>query len=337
MPNDRAPATETGSLGQRPDTLLDRALELGSLSPSTQQLLELSRSDEADLAAITDALAGSPSLAAAVLRAANSPAYGQSREIGDLTRAVMVIGMQELHDVVAGTAMLSAFTRPNPLSQQFQSTAGLSAALARLLATRLGSGAGSTAYLGGLMCELGALACLAVDPSYAGLYRASAAKLDQRQAAELARYGVTTPTLASRILAASALPTDVSEAVGASGLEPEGTISSLSRVVAFSRAAALVLLSAVEHDDPARLREELAELTQTLHVPEIEPEELTRMGLDAATTAGLPLRGKLALLQGAPPFARHTTATVFARQRSRVPLYLLALAVVAALAWLLTR
>src|SRR4051812_30543059 len=168
----RVPRVSTAQAEDRTNSLLDRALELGAMSPSTRSLLELTRRESAEIGPIVDALALNPNLSAAVLRVANSAAYGQARSIANLRRAVTVIGMQELHDLVAGSSMMAAFSTPHPLAQRLQATSVLSASIAQKLSVKLRVGSSSTAYLSGLMCELGALACTALDPDFPALYEA---------------------------------------------------------------------------------------------------------------------------------------------------------------------
>jgi len=296
----QTPSIEGLPLAQRADVLLDRALEFGSLPASTQSLLALTRRDNAEVGPVVDALALNPSLAAAVLRVANSAAYGQSRSIADLQRAVTVIGMQELHDVVAGTAMMAAFSRPDPLSQRIQATAVLSAAVAQKLAAKLRAGNPSAAYLSGLMCELGALACIALDPAFVDFYAASDGNARERFDGEASRYGGSTPDIGGRILAASALPAEVSQAVATTGLEAGEHTYTLGRVVAFSRLAADILVRAAEHGDRAALRADLGTAAATVGLEQVDIELLLTTCLAAANDAELTLRGELALLPTTP-------------------------------------
>jgi HD-like signal output (HDOD) protein len=298
----RASELEGVPLAQRADVLLDRALEHGALPESTQKLMDLTRRDDAEVGPVVDALALNPGLAAAVLRVANSPLYGQQRAVSDLKRAVGLIGMQELHDIIAGTAMMAAFSTADPLSQKMQGAAVLSASVARVLASKLklNAASASAAYLSGLMCELGALACLALDPEFAELYGTTANDPRARFDVEAGRYGGSTPDIGGRILKASSLPADVTQAVGTTGLEPGEHAPSLGRVVAFARLAAVILMSAAEHGDALKLREELDAAANTVGLEKVDPELLFSASLTAAAEAELTLRGELGLSQTAP-------------------------------------
>ncbi|MDB4975124.1 MAG: hypothetical protein JWN48_3465 [Myxococcaceae bacterium] len=297
----RVPPVEYPQLSEHANTLLDRALALGSMSASTKALLELTRRDDAEVGPVVEALGLNANLSVAVLRVANSAGYGQARRIADLHRAVTVVGMQELHDLVAGTAMLAAFSQPHPLADRLQASAVLSAAIAQKLTLKLHLGASSTAYLSGLMCELGALACIALDPEYPPIYEAHADDPRARFEQESVRYGGTTPVIGARILSMSLLPTSVTQAVATTGFEPDPDKPPLGRVIAFARLAAAVLVQASEHGDAQRLQDELTAIAATVGLQELTPERLTRTCIEAATSAELTLRGELALKLSAPP------------------------------------
>lgn len=283
-------------LEERSEVLLDRALELSAMSGSVQELLRLTRRDDAEIGPVVDALSKNPSLTAAVLRAANSPAYGQSRSVADLSRAVLVLGMQELHDLVASTAMMAAFSRADPLSERMQASAPLSASIAQKLTARLG-GVPSTAYLSGLMCELGALACIALDPGYAELHQAAQDDPAKRFADEKARYGRTTAAIGGRILAASDLPAQVTEAVATTGIDGAQT-SELGRVVAFARLAAFALKAATEHGEPEQLWAALHRGARLVGL-KADDELLVHVCLAAASQAELTLGPKFVPEKGA--------------------------------------
>ncbi|MET0340117.1 MAG: HDOD domain-containing protein [Polyangiales bacterium] len=326
---------------ERSEKMLDRALELSALSSSVQELLSLTRRDDAELGPVLEALGKDPSLAAAVLRAANSPVYGQSRSVADLSRAISVLGMQELHDLVASTAMMAAFARPDPLSQRLQTSAPISASIAQKLAPRLGA-VPSTAYLGGLMCELGARATLALDPAYAELYWSAHAEPRRRFADERTRYGRTTAEIGGRMLAASDIPTAVCESVSAAG--HESNLPQVARVVAFARLAAGALLAATEHGEPDVLFADLSKSAALVGLDGVEPDVLMRVSLGAASEAALTLKGDFAPSGDKPANDVQPTPThrpsISVPKQSRAPLVAVCgfgLVLFGALVWYLVR
>ena len=336
-----------GSLGlgvlpleERSDILLDRAVALGSLPGPVQELLELTRRDDAQIGPVVEALGKNPALAASVLRAANSPLYGQARSVADLQRAVTVLGMQELHDLVASTAMMAAFARPDALSQRLQTSAALSASIAQKLTAQLG-GLPTTAYLGGLMCELGALAALALDPPFAELYWSSHGDARRRFADELARYGRPTTEIGGRVLAASDIPLSVCEAVAATGLE--SNLAPVPRAVAFARLAAVALLAATEHGAPDVLWADLNKNAALVGLEHLDADALMRLCLAAASEAELTLKGDFTPPPKQPAndvAAPVTLPSISVPKSAGGPLYVVlgfGLVLVGVVAWFLTR
>lgn len=63
---------------------------------------------------VADVIATDPSLTAALLRLANSAFYGYARKIESITRAVSLIGLEQVHDLVLATSVTSLFAGIRP-------------------------------------------------------------------------------------------------------------------------------------------------------------------------------------------------------------------------------
>jgi len=63
---------------------------------------------------VADVIAADPSLTAALLRLANSAFYGYARKIESITRAVSLIGLEQVHDLVLATSVTSLFAGIRP-------------------------------------------------------------------------------------------------------------------------------------------------------------------------------------------------------------------------------
>jgi hypothetical protein len=89
-------------------------------------------------------------------------------------------------------AMLAAFRSKHELTFNFHDKAVLAGSISRALAPRFGVMDKSQAFLCGLLTEIGAMACAAVDSEeYLRLWRAAAEDPAARSAAEVERYGAT--------------------------------------------------------------------------------------------------------------------------------------------------
>lgn len=63
---------------------------------------------------VADVIATDPSLTAALLRLANSAFYGYARKIDTIGRAVSLIGLEQVHDLVLATSVTSMFSGIRP-------------------------------------------------------------------------------------------------------------------------------------------------------------------------------------------------------------------------------
>ena len=111
-----------------------------------------------------------PALAARLLRMANSPAYGLSTQVNTVTRAVAIIGMQQIRDLVLATSTMSAFDGIlNPLVslEDFWSHSLYCGAAAHLLAEQCQMKHAETVFLGGLLHDIGQLVIFHKEPERA--------------------------------------------------------------------------------------------------------------------------------------------------------------------------
>ena len=111
-----------------------------------------------------------PALAARLLRMANSPAYGLSTQVNTVTRAVAIIGMQQIRDLVLATSTMSAFDGiSNPLVslEDFWSHSLYCGAAAHLLAEQCQMKHAETVFLGGLLHDIGQLVIFHKEPERA--------------------------------------------------------------------------------------------------------------------------------------------------------------------------
>lgn len=152
-----------------PNELLDRVIDICPFPATAQRLMALANDDAAPMEAIAAAVQADPALATQLLRVANSAAfrYSGAEPIRDLRQALVMIGLSELRTMAGAMALLATFATRDELSLDLHRTSAVSGSIAAALvpgATR------SLPFVCGLLCEVGALACLAVDgPSYVDL------------------------------------------------------------------------------------------------------------------------------------------------------------------------
>ncbi len=241
---------------------------LATLRPepaAAARLLKATTDGSSDLRALADALKADPALAAEALRLANGPSFRRGGGTIELERAVMVLGLTQLHDMAAAMSVLSASANVSRRESDVRGTAALAATLAPLVATAYPDVDNARVRCAALLSEIGALACLMVDPPYASQLDRTWRDQGAREAIELARFGATSWTLGAELLRRNQLPEDIVEAVGSGSDLRERNLPMLTRVTVLCRS-----------------------LAPLLHGSDFDARELEPWALDAAERADLP-------------------------------------------------
>lgn len=124
---------------------------LSSLSPAVQAILPRLGDDTFDVNELGHMVSRDPILAARVLRLANSPFYGLSRQVGSLQEATLVLGFSNLRGVVLSAGLIGTFSDSEAVTRSLAT-----AAAARSLARSMKQDE-SLAFTAGLLHNLGAL------------------------------------------------------------------------------------------------------------------------------------------------------------------------------------
>lgn len=185
-------------------------------------------------------------LATQILKLANSASFGARREVDTLERAVTMVGVRRMGEIAAGMAMLGAFRSKAENELPFYDGAVVTGGLCQSLAGEIGENK-STAFLTGLLSEVGAMACAAVDAAgYLELYQSSFSN-EERFEREANRYGRASPTIGAELLERNDLPETVVRSVGT--FEPDPEAPTLGRLTAFSREIVPWILAGRSRDE----------------------------------------------------------------------------------------
>lgn len=280
--------------GRRREKVLRRVSEVCAVPATAQRVLMLSSDDSADVKKLADAAGADPAIAAQLLRIANSPLFAHSRQIVDLKRAIVLIGRNELHSMAAAMAMLAAVRSDSALSKQLNNSSVLSATLARMLSRHLDKKLDdSQAFLSGLLCEIGALACLSIDAEgYERIFDEAMNSQSSLASLEKARYGATSEEIGSDMLRRNLLPEPVFQAVGTSPSDNVAELTLLQKITLFSRLAAPWIVTAAQAQDTQIITKRCGALVERLDLGDVAEDELLDMCIVAATAAELRLRGQ---------------------------------------------
>lgn len=179
------------------------------------QIIDKARRPDCSPKELVKLLSQDPGLCGKLLQNVNSSAYGQTRPVTSLERAVMVVGVKPLRSLVLGWS-LSAIDLPagDEVVGRFWQESVAGAVVARELAIRLNRPDPEDDLVAGLLRDLGALvlrqvfteeyATIAADPSF------SAAELC---AAETAAFGLDHCEVGAGLLYDWRLPADLVEPI----------------------------------------------------------------------------------------------------------------------------
>ena len=275
--------------------LLRRINDTCTISETAQEVMNLTRAGgDISAARVADAVTKDPVLATEILRIANSPLFGQAKQVSDLKRAVVVVGMQELHNIAAAMSMMAAFATADPLSKSLRDTSVLSAAVGRYIAKRLSLDE-SEAFLSGLLSEIGAMACVSVDTAdYKQIWQEAKGQFETRALLETRRYTTRSEDIGAQLLKEKRLPDKVAEAIKRGSGTDDGL---LSRVTLFARRVSPLIVKAANENDAEIVQVEIPALYQKLNLPEIGIPHLIEICIEAAELAELSLRGEASLVE----------------------------------------
>jgi HD-like signal output (HDOD) protein len=284
------------------NVLLDRVMDICPFPETAQRLMALVNDESATFEEIAAAVQCDPALATQVLRVANSAAFrpAAAEPVRDLRQALVTIGISELRVMAGAMALLATFASRDELSLDLHRTSAVSGSIADAIVPAARDMARSLPLICGLLCEVGALACLAVDgPGYVALWLRIVRATSQqpwtpdatkaRDQHEIKRYGITTRSIGARLLRRHQLPNDIAAAVEASP-ESDRAAPILHRATSFARIATLLVIEALKSQDSAALREQMKAVAQMTSLTELDVPELMRRCVLAANSMEKTLR-----------------------------------------------
>ncbi|MBN2715135.1 MAG: HDOD domain-containing protein [Deltaproteobacteria bacterium] len=120
-----------------------------------QKVISLLHKSDFTIDEITDTIRQDPSLAAGVLRLANSPFYMATHPITSLDLAFIRLGRNTVREVIFAVATMQLFPDTHGLGRLIRDHCACVAAIAHVLASRLRIGTPEVMFLAGLMHDIG--------------------------------------------------------------------------------------------------------------------------------------------------------------------------------------
>ncbi|MFG6468645.1 HDOD domain-containing protein [Roseateles sp. BYS87W] len=241
---------------------------LPTMPEVASRLLKSFDDDNVGLAEIAALIEKDSTLAAKVLRLANSAHYSPSHQISTVIDAAHALGLETLRNLAMAACLSGAFPKIQGLDRSlFWRHSVATANYARLLSRMLGvsGGMSDTAYLAGLMLRTGQLLMAMDEPKLVADVESHAAEPGSRFSLEEHRFGCTHADVTASLAAHWHFPHAMVEAFRDANTPLE--IRPFSLIAAVLHLAEVLADAAEHHDDPlAALKLAVPELIEHLHL-----------------------------------------------------------------------
>lgn len=165
-----------------PQELVSNFTRLSSLPEVYLKVRDAVESSESTVEEVAALIMSDPAMTARILKVVNSPLYGQSRRVETVTRAINMLGMQQIHDIALASSITTTFSgMPVGLMdvRKFW-TASLACALAaRALGKRAGLVDSERLFVVGLLSRIGHMVMYERIPQLAAVALSHAQRTQQ--------------------------------------------------------------------------------------------------------------------------------------------------------------
>lgn len=193
--------------------------KLVSLPAAYHRIRQLLDDPDSSTQQMAEAVASDAGMTARVLRVVNSVLYGFPGKVETVSRAVTLMGMQQVHDLVLGSVVVGAFSGIRPAQTdmlRFWKDGIYRGLLARAAARRLGIGNPERIFVEGLLADIGHLVMFQVTPEAAAQARQQS-RLSKRPLHEVEQQiiGCHFAEVGAALVSAWQLPGGFASAIGA--------------------------------------------------------------------------------------------------------------------------
>lgn len=198
------------------DKILAKVTEIPTLPSSVLQVMQMIEDPLCSAADLSRVITSDPSLAAKVLKLANSPFYGFRQKISNIPQAVTLLGFATLKNALLSAAVFDLFRLTGTgfdMNALWKHSVGTATA-AKLFAKRVRYPNSEKAFTAGLLHDVGKVVIARYLPS--SLYTVMQVVHDEHLAmfdAEQKAIGLAHPSFGGWVLAKWGLPTALVEAV----------------------------------------------------------------------------------------------------------------------------
>ncbi|HHL39736.1 MAG TPA: HDOD domain-containing protein [Deltaproteobacteria bacterium] len=139
----------------RLDEVILKACDLPVLPATAQQVLLLMQDPDVSIEKVKKVIGSDPGLTARILKISNSSFYGGGRDIGNLTQALMRLGLSTVRSIMLAASMKHVYKRFGLTEKLLWEDSVGSAVASRVIAAASGFGGVEDAFVGGLLHNVG--------------------------------------------------------------------------------------------------------------------------------------------------------------------------------------
>ncbi|MFA6921334.1 MAG: HDOD domain-containing protein [Gallionella sp.] len=164
--------SETIIESQTAETIL-KSIRIPPCPEVVMALMEEARQEEVDFAKLVKLISGDVSLAASMLKTANSPFFGLRNKVTSVQQAVSVLGLKNLIQIVRGSALQNALGGDKVSMERFWDRSNFTAVVASHMSNHVDGVSREEAYTCGLFHDCGIPILMSKFPDYKDTLAAS--------------------------------------------------------------------------------------------------------------------------------------------------------------------
>jgi HD-like signal output (HDOD) protein len=201
--------------------ILHQVAAFPALPATVNRVIEITGNPESSANDLMQAILPDQSMCVAILKLANSAFFGRPRHVASIEEAIVVLGFQEIRNIILTHAIFDSFQRLKDTSKHdidalwlHSLTCGLAA---KIIATHTTGYSSSKLFIAGLIHDIGKLAILMALPhSYSHLEQEGLSEQLQRAffPEEEEKFGISHNTVGMRLLNRWLLPEQLCTAAG---------------------------------------------------------------------------------------------------------------------------
>lgn len=193
--------------------MLEATSQLPTVPKLVQELIESFQDENSDINDISNKIALDQTLTAKVLRLANSPWFGFSREVATIKDASVLLGFNHLRTLVLACGITSAFEYPADFDQHsFWSQSFEIASLAQWVA-KYSQADMQEAFTCGMLHNIGQVLIAITNPEASKKIAAFEGEIEAQEAFEIQQLGFCTAELSSYIAKSWRFPESIQYAL----------------------------------------------------------------------------------------------------------------------------